>query len=416
MLIDRLVVGQDYRPTELGSGQYYWRVAPSQYETGQFFPASTFRIGPNTSVSSTPTVSSGWTVAIGSVTQAFRGNTASGDILAVNAKGSLYALDAERGVAKWVERPTATVSTQSTITPVSIRDGSKELVAMALGSEIFAVAAHTGQRAWSLLLAAGATTTSLVSDESSLLYAISSSRELLILDPLKGTIRKRTKLERPPIFKPLVIPGKGLLLPLAWRTIEVRNLEGDFVRSIEVEFEITTSPILLNSSRGTLIVVGTRSGLSTLDSNTTTPLGRVALANGDSVIGSLLAADVAGDVAYEVLVLTKDRRLAVIDLSEGKVLWSKDNPAANAPVLYDVDDNGKLDLLTTDLSGSIVGLSGADGSTLWQSEEAATSKAATPLLAFRNRDGHLLLVSRDHSGMGLRAVKIRPNSTRQVSR
>jgi outer membrane protein assembly factor BamB len=418
VLIDRLIVGQDYRPTELASGQYYWRVAPSQYETGRFMPASTFRIPTptaNTERATAPTFS-GWTAAIGPVTQAFRSKVGSSDIVAVHANGGVYALDPERGVAHWVERPApGSNPPRSLITPVSIRTGSRELIALAFGSEVLAVDARTGQRMWTVLLAGGAVTTSLVSDETATLYVITSSRELLLFDPLKGAITKRIKLERPPIFSPLAISGKGLILPLAWRTLEIRTREGEFVRSIELTSEITTSPILVNSLRGAFVVIGTKRGLMIFDTDTFTSLGIVTIADGDDVISSLVASDVSGDSGLEVIASTKNRRLAVINLVSQKVLWSKYAPGASTPVFYDIDSNGKLDLLTTE-EGSLVGLAGSNGSTVWRNEEVVSDKFGTPVLAVRNREGHLLLITRDKSGVGLRALEIRNNSTQKVSR
>lgn len=103
--------------------------------------------------------------------------------------------------------------------------------------------------------------------------------------------------------------------------------------------------------------------------------------------GEVLAApalgDTNGDGKLEVIVGDQAGRVVALSSDEGKVLWERDcgrdpsrtNGVVAGVALYDVDGNGKLDVIAGGGAGAVYALRGHDGAVLWQSRYDAALRA-----------------------------------------
>lgn len=426
VLLDRLVAGQVYRPTDLSPGQYYWRVAPSQRETGPFMRPIAFRVNaiitlvtmPAANKPATKRIQAGWLAAVGAIQHlaVIQSNGAT-SLIAVNSDRSVYALDSNRGIARWISRFTArpgSATSNSAFTPLVVNTKNSQLIVLAHDNGIRAVQAITGRQIWNVDLPSTVSSGVVAAGpgEDRTIYLINREfKELVVIDAIGGKIRKRVRLERVPTMQMTLLPGKGLLLPFK-NSIELRSLEGEFVRSIAVDDELTTAPVVLRSARGLLLLVGTRKALVTLDAQTFQPLSRLSSAGDDYPIGPLVTADLDADGDLEVLMTTRRGRLMAADAAQGKEIWSRENPAGNAtPLLVDLGGNGRVDLLLPGNNTQFIALSGVDGSTIKLNENAAPidrrDTISRPLLAVRLSRGKLLIIGSDPTGFGIRAIEFR---------
>ncbi len=425
MLLDRLIEGHNYQPADFAPGRYYWRVAPAQHERGTFLRPGTFYVRPVVkpapSAAATKPIpaakrQTGWVAAIGTVDQLFLTQQSAGaaDLIAVNSESTVYALDSARGVARWVSRfaPVPSQSGGRSFKPLLVKTSAGELVVFAFNRGIRAVDARSGRQVWSAAIPA-AVSSAVVGDgsgENSAVYLV-NQKELLVLEAATGTIRKQVKLERQPVNAAILLPGKGLLIPVKDRAVELLSFEGEHVRFIDVGSEVTTPPLVVNSARGVLLMVGTKNGIAAFDAKSFRPLGQLALGVSDYPVGSILAADLVGDSNLEIVVTTNRGRLLAIDATLEKTFWARDNPGGLAsPAIADVNGDGRVELILPGSNRFAIALSGVDGATIWESDEPPATTArpaqANLLLAVRTGNGRLLIVGSDPSGAGLRAMEI----------
>jgi hypothetical protein len=241
--------------------------------------------------------------------------------------------------------------------------------------------------------------------------------ELFVIEGATGRVISQTKLQGKVVGLPVpFLSGaeRGIALALEGGQLDIRKFDGSRLRGIRFDVPFTTPPLVVTSSQGTLIVIGTEHGLLFLNGAQLTPLGRITTED-DAPRGRLAAADIDGDRSLEVAMITRRGRVAVISAA-GKINWSAAGGTdAYSAIFADIDRDGALDVLVADEGVFARGLSGRDGRVIWQVDDDPQSKPAgggegkqsLRTLAGAVGDGGVpLIVSGDLSRNALRAVAL----------
>ncbi|HKR01862.1 MAG TPA: PQQ-binding-like beta-propeller repeat protein, partial [Pyrinomonadaceae bacterium] len=403
IVFDRAVYGTEYVVTELGPGRYFWRVAPAVKETGTYSkprPVEIVDEERSDAVSDTGTVAQlpagaqGWRTTTGHVAlplAAHLRSTTVFDLVGVNSDGMTYGLDGTNGVALWTARfrpnakrgePTGSGGTR-TLSPVLIEGrGGLTNVVVGFDGGVRALEGSTGRELWRTPLSSRATWGATASPEGggarTLLIASDNSPSLTIINPENGQIISETNLDGPVAASPASFPlgsGNAVLFASEGGTLDLRNSSGERIRHVKMDTTITTSPLVVKAPRATLILVGTESGLISLTADDLKPIGRIATES-DAPAGMLSAADLDGDGAPEVLMLTRRGRLVAIGTTDGRIKWyvSGATDAASA-AFADLNGDGVLDVLVAAGQDFARGFSGRDGSLLWKAEDTGKGAA-----------------------------------------
>jgi outer membrane protein assembly factor BamB len=137
----------------------------------------------------------------------------------------------------------------------------------------------------------------------------------------------------------------------------------------------------------------------------------IAIKN-DAPRGSLATADLNGDGAPEVIMITDSGRVIAVSAADGKTLWEASVSTESESVTFaDVDGDHVLDVLVAGGQSFALALSGRDGSVVWQDNEGAplvsnhsVSLGPRALLAMPYGAG-ILLIGGDQSRTSLRAIE-----------
>jgi outer membrane protein assembly factor BamB len=447
IVFDRAVFGTEYAVTELSAGRYFWRVAPAVKETGTFSSPRVVEItddaktssGGDTTAPLLPTSNAGWRTTTGSISQplvAHLRSATSSDLVGVNTDGMAYGLDGSNGVALWAARfrPNAKRGEATgnggapTFTPVLL-DGRNGLtnVVVAFEGGVRALEGATGRELWRALLKNRPVCGALAAPESGgakvLLVATDGAPALTIINPENGQIVSETKLDGAVIAAPASFPlgsGNAVVLALEGGMLEVRNSSGERVRFVKMDTTITTPPLVVISPRGALVLVGSESGLISLNADDLKPIGRIAT-EGDAPSGTLATADLDNDGAPEVLMLTRRGRLVSVGTTDGKIKWYTSGATdAASPAFADLNSDGVQDVLVAAGQDFAHGYSGRDGSLLWKAEEDAKGATAAgapnqsrALVTGSFGDGSsAFVVGTDTARTGLRAVGLPKDSVK----
>jgi outer membrane protein assembly factor BamB len=448
IVFDRAVYGTEYVVTELGAGKYFWRIAPAVKETGTFSKARPIEIVEDTKATPgtdaalpalLPSGNAGWRTTTGPISKplvAHLRSASSFDLVGVNSDGMAYGLDGTNGVALWTARfrpaakrgePTGNNGAPA-FTPILI-DGRNGLtnVVVAFDAGIRALDGMTGRELWRATLnnrpASGAVAVPEAGGAKTLLIASDNSPALTVVNPENGQIISETKLDGAVVAPPTEFPlgvGSAVVFAVDGGTLDVRNSAGDRVRFVKMDTAITTSPLVVKAPRTTLVLVGTESGLISLNADDLKPLGRIAT-EGDAPAGMLAAADLDGDGAMEVLMLTRRGRLVAIGTTDGRIKWYTSGATdASLAAFADLNGDGALDVLVAAGQDFARGFSGRDGSLLWKAEEelkgnapAGASNQYRALVTGSFGDGSAtFVVGTDTARTGLRAIGLPKNSVK----
>ena len=454
IVFDRAVFGTEYVVTELAAGRYFWRIAPAVKETGTFSAARPIEIveetkrgsgGDTTSAATNntgtllPMSNAGWRTTTGAIAQPLVAHlrSASGfDLVGVNADGMAYGLDGATGVALWAARfrpnakrgePTGN-SGAPVFTPVLLdgRNGVSNVV-VAFEGGVRALDGATGRELWRAPLKEravyGAVATPEGGGAKTLLIASDSSPSLTVLNAENGQIISETKLEGAVVAAPAAFPmgqGSAVALALEGGRLDVRNSSGERVRFVKMDTTITTPPLVVAAPRGLLVLVGTESGLITLNADDLNPLGRIAT-EGDAPSAKLASVDLDADGAPEILMLTRRGRLVAIGTTDGKIKWYTSGAAdAASPAFADLNSDGVLDVLVAAGQDFARGFSGRDGTLLWKAEgeikssstESSPAQARALVTGTFGDGSNVFAIGTDTSGTGLRAVGLPKDSVK----
>jgi hypothetical protein len=445
VFFDGLITGYEYLARDLAPGRYYWRVAPSEYETGEFLKAEPFEVRavvakkPPLPVNAVARINGpGWLAATGEIARPIAAQLRSGlppDFIGVNSEGTVYALDGSRGIALWTARFRLDAQLgegerqyERQFVPLiigSMTASSRVIVAFDKG--VRALDGPTGRELWSCDLVSHAASGLVVNigrNSEPHIYLIDKTLDtLFILAGNTGKVETQTKLRAEAIGPPVLLASEGspgLLIPTKGGSIEVRKLDGDYVRSVEVGSDMTTPPVVVKTSRGELLLVGTKDGLTILDTAEFQSVARIAIGSDYPI--SLGVADLDDEQSPAAVMTTERGRVVAVDVAHEKIKWSADVAnEATAAAFADLNEDGRLDVLLAGKNSFAVGLSGVDGSLIWQSSEARSAVKSQPcprsLATAKMSDDRLIVVGTDISLAGLQAREItRAKSNAQTAK
>lgn len=415
VLLDRLVYSREYQPTGLAPGTYFWRVAPAQFGTGTFVKPALIRvraveIAPIAHRPKPVRELPGWwagTGKVGSIALIEDRNGFVGDVVVVNASQTVYLLDGNTGVARWVAPFGSFALADHVFAPIHLRAQGQSLVVVAFEHGVRALSLATGKEIWRLELARKPFAGEVLESgaENPALFLIDDRRDgLLVIDGLTGTVRRKLTLSARANSPPVRIPNRGLLLQLK-RELKLLNAHGDEIDSLSLTADPTTHAIVTESSLGTVLLVGTRAGLDAYRVGNFQPLGRLSLQNGEYPLGDLVLADLNGDRLNEIVMQTSQNRITAVDVGKGALAWSIDPKSGpNSIAAIDLDRDGKEEILLIGRDHRLVAFSG-EGTEIWQSELTLGVSPAR-VAAGKTRNGRQFVIATDASGV--RTLEVAP--------
>lgn len=443
VLFDGVVAGQEYVVKDLEPGRYYWRLTSLDPRKGELQPPTPFEV-PSAKTPSSEKVSSiapssvlgkprfstspGWIAAIGEISSPLlvqlRENS-SPDLVGINQQGDVYAINSTNGVPVWIARYQRDAKAETRVAtafqPLSINsDGGRAVVSYERG--IRAVDNVSGREIWSRELAdhpVGGLVADIDGRPGAEIY-LCGLKQMIVLEAATGSIVSESSLTNEPIGPPVLLENKQLVVPLRGDALEVRSVDSSAGRTIGTGANLTTAPLFVQTSKGSLVLVGTKSGMATFAVKDFTLLERTALDGGDYPVGTLAVIPNPGSAIVETLIITTNLgRVVGVDLATGQVKWTANNFAHVARVSFaDIDSDGAVDILLPGPESFAMALSSKDGSVIWRSEPESQDVRSLGserwLTALNLNGGRLLIVGNDSSGVGIKALQLNPtvvNST-----
>jgi len=418
IVFDRVVSGHEYSVTDLAPGRYFWRVAALGAKLGEFSSAGVIDVPAGSSnpagsvTSKNPktdkiTSAGGWYAAIGNVSDPVLAHLRSPntvEVVGVNTEGRAFALEATRGIALWSTQVGNGSSRALPPLAFKTRAGLDNVLVVA-GSVATVLDGRSGREVWRTTLP-GSASSAVVLDGK--VFVIDNSlQKIFIVDGNDGNLIGKIQLPRRAAGPPAML-DKEVMIALDDGRLKIIDQSGNVTRSADAGSPATTSPVLVRSARGALVLVGTKNGLTALSAVDLHPLGRVALTN-DAPRGTLYARDLDGDGIAEVLMFTDRGRVVVVKSDEGKILWEGDARQAATVVFADINKDRILDLFLAGREGFAFALSGRDGALLWEETSGVATNHA-PSSARRSAQvaplgTGVLLIAGDPARGGLRAVE-----------
>jgi outer membrane protein assembly factor BamB len=357
----------------------------------------------------------GWYAAIGDVTRSIVAHLrgpGSYEVVAVTNDGRIVALDATRGIALWTVRTTqrAPSGLNIQLTAVRTRSGADNVLIFARNTATL-LEGRTGRELWRTTLRGSAS--AAVASGTKVFVVDSSLRKLFVIDPNLGSVISEAALPRRLVGNAVTITYRGVnavLVALDDGGLHIFDESGKSIISANVGSPATTAPLVVRTSRGDLVLMGTRSGLTALAAEDLRPLGRVTMKD-DTPRGILVAQDLDNDGRSEVVMFTERGRVVVVKSDEGRIVWEADARRAESAAFADVNGDRVLDLLLAGREGFAFALSGRDGSVVWK-DETASSASANHAPASSPREtfsvpgpAGVLIIAAAPNRTGLRAVE-----------
>jgi hypothetical protein len=283
-------------------------------------------------------------------------------------------------------------------------------VIVSFGNETRGLDSLSGRTLWSTRLTGVPTSGIVVEGQESAVYLVAAKTDqLFLLDTLSGQLKRETKLAYRPIGPPVSFPGRGFLLPFREGSIELFGLDGESVRRFALGRELTTLPVVAETSRGWLVLVGTRDGLLSLDLKSGQVINQTRFGNGDYPIGVL---SLSGETAKAngLFLITSGGKIASIDLRANTIKWMVSAPTRTG-ILYvaDVNADGQADVVLPGAESFAVALSGVDGSLVSSTDtlrQIVGRAAPRLLLASRLGERKILVSGNDPGDAGVRGMEL----------
>jgi len=161
------------------------------------------------------------------------------------------------------------------------------------------------------------------------------------------------------------------------------------------------SPMFLRAGDQGIVVVATRKdGIVTLDAKTGRFLWMAKKKLQKEIFASPIATDANGDGVMDVVVVTRDGNVHVLNGRNGDELWSNalGVKVEATPALFDVNNDKALDLIVLDTSGRLLAMDVQHGRTLLTVDTGSGGFFASPVLGDINNDGLVDIVTVGTSG------------------
>lgn len=443
IVFDQAVEGRQYVVKDLPKGNYYWRVAAAASETSAAYTrpervsltGSTERVAVASVV--LPADTTGWRTATGEVVRLVPAQLRTGavvDFLGLGADGRVFAVDGASGISLWTARFNPTAQTagdkNASFAPVVVKNQQNaSSVVVATQGGVRALNAETGRELWRANLegrAASGVAADMDGDGGAEVVVVTEDpNRFYVLDAASGRTRANQKLDGEAAGAPFPFANasaRGVLVALKKGRVELRGADGSRISEAKIEGDVTTPPLVVMRDSVPFLVVGTDSGLWALSVPEMKPLG-VIRAEGDSVRGTLAAADLDGDGSTEIVMVTKRGRVALITTTDGVVRWFAEGASdAESASFADVNADGVLDVIVAGGNAFALGFSGRDGSLVMKVEEGGSraveqkGSGLRSLVVAPSLGGGAMLVGGDTARVGIRAVELPKGSVRAASR
>lgn len=408
IIFDRVVSGTEHVIADLEPGDYYWRVAPAEYETGRFSTPTRIKIGDRPVPLLLAPHHSGWRTLTGWI--AAPKFVRAGDstlVVGTNQKGVTYALDARTGTARWVVRLDFDGSAADAWTlPIRATDGPPLIVAW--NRALLLLDAMTGREKWRASLSARIVAVAVANDNaSSVLVATAGPAMLASFDVATGRARWRAALRAEP--RALWCDGASAVVVLDDGSAEHWTDQGQRKRALALQ--ATTAPALVETRDGRYFLVGTVRGLAAVSLDLARVFWEVPLSaapRGEIAVGGAI-----GTEESKAALIDRENRVVLFDLVARRVEWRRGGASdAHAPLFADVDGDGEADVIAAAGPAFAAAWRRRDGALLWQAEESATlaeivrTPAERSLALVEGGDGVRYVVASDD--VGLRAAALPP--------
>jgi hypothetical protein len=435
IVFDQAVEGHQYVVKGLPPGNYFWRVAAAAVETSISYTKPE-RVTLSESAKGVEVASvvlpadntAGWRTATGEVVRLTAASLRAGgvmDFVGVSPDGRVFAVDGASGISLWTARFNSAAAgaaasevknvSFSPLVVTSAQAGPSVVVATAGG--VRALRGETGREVWRASLAgraSGGAVTDINGDGSpDVVVTTDDPERFYVLDGGTGRVLADQKMEGAAVGSPYPaeVGGKrGVFVSHRKGRVELYGADGAVAGEGKVDGEVTTAPLVVSRGQMTFMVVGTDNGLWAFSLPDLKTLG-VIKADDDSIRGSLSAADVDGDGAPEVVMLTKRGRVALVNTTDGNVRWAVEGvTSAESAAFADVNGDGVLDVIVSGGDSFALAFSGRDGSLVMKVEDGrASAQKSTagmrPLVAAQSM-GNTVLVGGDTARMGIRALEL----------
>jgi outer membrane protein assembly factor BamB len=443
VVYDQPVEGRQHIVRGLPSGNYFWRVAPAAAETSTFFsrPERVAVSGKAATVSDNsnafvPDESAGWRTATGEVARLVPARIRVGaviDFVGVAHDGRVFALDGVNGTLLWNARYNPAGGAKSapgqTFPPLVAEFGlGLNDVIVAYDGGVRSLRGDTGQEDWRAPLegrAVSGAVASLDADpDPEVVVVTANPHRLYVLSHSTGALKLQKGLDAEVIGAPHVFDSGGaraVALALRNGELELRGADGQVLQETKLEGELTTAPLVVARGELRVLVVGTDRGLAALSVPDLKLLGRI-VADDDAVRGVLNSADINGDGAAEIVMVTRKGRVALVSTTDGNVMWHAEGATdASGATFADLDGDNVLDVIVPGGAAFALGFSGRDGSLLMRVEEGGrpvevkAGVAPRALVIAPTPSGQGMLVGSDPARVGLRAVGLPRGGGRTAS-
>ncbi|MDQ5836521.1 MAG: PQQ-like beta-propeller repeat protein [Acidobacteriota bacterium] len=448
IVFDQAVQGRQYVVKGLPPGNYFWRVAAAAAETSAAYSRpervtlteTGERVEPSSVV--LPADTAGWRTATGEVVRLVPAPLRTGqvfDFVGVGADGRVFAVDGASGISLWTARfstaamppGTPPAGRENSLAPLVVTTAQKATdVVVATQGGVRALRGETGREDWRASLEGritGGVAADIDGDGSTEVVIITADpSRLYVLNGSSGRRLAEQKLDGDAVGAPYPLAAgsaRGVLLGMKKGRVEFRGADGNLVSEGKVEGEVTTAPVVVTRGAMSFIAVGTDNGLWAFNVPDLKTLG-VIKAEDDSVRGTLAVADVDGDGAPEIVMVTKRGRVALVNTTDGNVRWSTEGATDAASAAFaDVNADGVLDVIVPGGKDFALAFSGRDGSLVMKIEEGGKQSAVQKegaalrsLVVTPSPGGGMMLVGGDPAGVGLRAVELPKGANKAASK
>lgn len=448
IVFDQAVEGRQYVVKGLPPGNYYWRVAAAAAETSTDYSrperVTLTETGERVEPSSVllPADAAGWRTATGEVVRLVPAPLRTGqvfDFVGVGPDGRVFAVDGASGISLWTARFSTTATPpgasaagkESALAPLVVTTAQKATdVVVATQGGVRALRGDTGREDWRASIE-GRVTGGVASDldgdgGTEVVVVTEDPSKLYVLNGSSGRVMAEQKLDGDVVGAPYPFTAsgtRGLFLGVKKKGVEFRGADGKLLGAGKVEGEVTTPPVVVTRAEMSFVTVGTDNGLWAFSVPDLKALG-VIKAEDDSVRGTLAVADVDGDGAPEIVMVTKRGRVALVNTTDGNVRWSNEGATDAASAAFaDVNSDGVLDVIVPGGKDFALAFSGRDGSLVMKIEEGyklagAWKEGGTlrTLVVTPAPGGGRMLVGGDPAGVGLRAVELPKGANRAASK